>query len=65
MTATLLATSANAQPASGQHRRDAAGGHGPWALVVLDVRGDGIAGISSFLDTPAVFAAFALPDRLP
>lgn len=61
----LVATSANGQPAFGQYHPDPAGGFAPWALVVLDVRGDRVAGLSNFLDAAALFPAFGLPDRLP
>lgn len=60
----LLPTSANGQPAFGQYRPDPTGGHLPWSLVVLDVRGDRIAGMSNFLDTATLFPAFGLPPRL-
>ena len=60
----LVPTSANGQPAFGQYHPDPAGGHRPWALVILTIRGDRIAGLSNFLDTPALFPAFGLPLRL-
>lgn len=60
----LLPTSANGGPAFGQYRPDPAGGHLPWALVVLDVKGDRISGLSNFLDTANLFPAFGLPPRL-
>ena len=60
----LVATSANGQPAYGQYRVDPAGGHAPWALMVLDVVGSEITGMTYFLDTPALFPAFGLPAHL-
>ncbi len=60
----LVATSANGQPAFGQYRVDPAGGHAPWALMVLDVVGSEITGMTYFLDTPALFPAFGLPSHL-
>ena len=60
----LVATSANGQPAFGQYRVDPTGGHTPWALMVLDVVGDRITGMTYFLDTPALFPAFGLPAHL-
>ena len=60
----LLPTSANGGPAFGQYRPNPAGGHLPWALVVLDVSGDQIVGLSNFLDTANLFPAFGLPPQL-
>lgn len=60
----LVATSANGQPAYGQYRVDPAGGHAPWALMVLDVVDDQVTGMTYFLDTPALFPTFGLPDHL-
>lgn len=54
----LVATAANGQPAFAQYRR---GGAEPWGLVVLDVRGDRIAGISTFLDVKTLFPLFGMP----
>ncbi|MDQ1446300.1 MAG: polymerase sigma-70 factor, subfamily [Acidimicrobiaceae bacterium] len=60
----LLATTANGCPAFGQYRVDPAGGHTPWALQVLEISGERIAGFHAFLDTN-LFAAFGLPTHLP
>ncbi|MBL8219745.1 MAG: sigma-70 family RNA polymerase sigma factor [Bryobacterales bacterium] len=60
----LIATAACGLPAFGQYRVDPAGGHTPWALTVLEIRGDGIAGWNSFLDTQTLFPHFGLPLRL-
>jgi RNA polymerase sigma-70 factor (ECF subfamily) len=60
----LLATAANGCPAFGQYRPDPAGGHAPWALQVLEISGGRIAGMTFFLDTPALFPAFGLPAHL-
>jgi len=60
----LIATAACGSPAYGQYRVDPAGGHTPWALTVLEIRGDGIAGWNSFLDTQTLFPRFGLPLRL-
>jgi RNA polymerase sigma-70 factor (ECF subfamily) len=59
----LVATAANGSPAFGQYRSDGRGGHRPWALQVIEISGDRIAGMHNFLDT-SLFAAFGLPDRL-
>lgn len=61
----LLPTAACGSPAFGQYRRAPEGGHRAWALVVLDVAGDRIAGWTSFLDTEALFPRFGLPLTLP
>lgn len=61
----LVATSANGRPAFGQYRADPAGGHKPWALVVLEIADGRVAEIYSFLDTDELFPAFGLPDHLP
>ncbi len=60
----LVPTSANGHPAFGQYRADPAGGHAPWALQVLEISGDRIAGFHAFLDT-RLFALFGLPAHLP
>lgn len=60
----LLPTAANGCPAFGQYRVDVDGGHRPWALQVIELSGDRISALHSFLDTN-LFAAFGLPDRLP
>ena len=41
------------------------GGHKAWALIVLELSGDRIAGINSFLDVETLFPAFGLPLTLP
>lgn len=50
-------------PAFAQYRvnPDEPGGHKAWALVVLELAGDRVAGITSFLDTAAIFPRFDLP----
>ena len=59
------ASFASGWPAFGQYRPDPAGGHRPWALAVLELRGDRIASLNSFLDTEALFPRFGLPSALP
>jgi RNA polymerase sigma-70 factor (ECF subfamily) len=59
----LLAGQANGCPAFAQYRRDPAGGHVPWALQVVELRGDRIEAIHAFLDTEA-FERFGFPPRL-
>lgn len=59
----LVPTAASGLPAFGQYHPDG-GGHSPWALVVLELSGDRIAGWTSFLDTDSLFPRFGLPPRL-
>ena len=61
----LLRTQASGSPAFAQYKIDPAGGHAPWALQVLEISGDHISGIHSFLDAERLFKAFGLPDHLP
>ncbi len=60
----LVATSANGMPAFGQYRPSGPGGsHEPWALQVLEISGDRVVALNSFLDTARFFPLFGLPDR--
>jgi RNA polymerase sigma-70 factor (ECF subfamily) len=61
----LLPTGACGSPAFAQYRPRPEGGHAPWALVVLELSGDRIAGWTSFLDTATLFPLFGLPLELP
>jgi RNA polymerase sigma-70 factor, ECF subfamily len=61
----LLKTSACGMPAFAQYRPDPEGGYKAWALVMLELSGDRIAGWSSFLDTETLFPRFGLPPALP
>lgn len=61
----LVRTAACDSPAFGQYRPSPEGGHRPWALIVLELAGDRIASITSFLDTEALFPRFGLPPALP
>lgn len=61
----LLPTTASGSPAFGQYRSDAStGGHRAWALIVLELEGERVAAMTSFLDTAAVFPRFGLPRTL-
>ncbi|WP_051167785.1 sigma-70 family RNA polymerase sigma factor [Actinoplanes sp. N902-109] len=60
----LLPVTANGLPAFGQFRPDPAGGHTPWALIVLELRAGRIAGIATFLDTDRLFPLFGLPPHV-
>ena len=42
-----------------------AGGHAPWALLVLEFRRDKIATTTFFLDVETLFPLFGLPPHLP
>jgi RNA polymerase sigma-70 factor (ECF subfamily) len=48
-------------PAFAQYRR---GGAEPWALMVLEVQGDRVASMTSYLDVETLFPRFGLPMRL-
>jgi RNA polymerase sigma-70 factor (ECF subfamily) len=61
----LLPTTACGSPAFGQYRAHPEGGHRPWGLIVLELRGDRIAGWNTFLDTETLFPRFGLPLALP
>ena len=61
----LLPTAACGSPAFGQYHAHPEGGHAPWGLIVLELRGDRIAGWNTFLDTETLFPRFGLPLRLP
>ena len=61
----LVPVSACGWPAFAQYRPDPDGGHKAWALIVLELAGAQIAGVTSFLDTAAVFSRFGLPLTLP
>jgi RNA polymerase sigma-70 factor (ECF subfamily) len=61
----LLAGWANGCPAFAQYRVDPAGGHAPWALQVVELRGDRIEAVHAFLDTAESFERFGFPAHLP
>ncbi len=61
----LVPTMACGRPAFGQYRPSPDGGHDPWALVLLEMDGEGIHEWISFLDTEALFPRFGLPGHLP
>ena len=48
-------------PAFAQYRQ---GGAQPWALLVLELRGDRITSMTSYLDVETLFPRFGLPMRL-
>jgi RNA polymerase sigma-70 factor, ECF subfamily len=61
----LVRINASGAPAFAQYRPDPAGGHRPWGLHVLDISGNRIREIDSFLDTDRLFPLFGLPMYLP
>ncbi len=61
----LVRTSASGSPAFGQYRANPDGGHKAWALIVLELAGDQIVGMTSFLDVETIFPRFDLPLFLP
>jgi RNA polymerase sigma-70 factor (ECF subfamily) len=61
----LVPTNACGAPAFGHYHPRPDGSFAPWAVIVLEVDGDQIAGWNSFLDTEALFPRFALPPELP
>lgn len=61
----LVPVVANGTPAFGQYRPSLSGsGYDAWALQVIEVSGDRISGLNSFLDTQRLFPLFGLPPRL-
>ncbi len=60
----LIPTAACGWPAFAQYRPSPDGGHKPWALIVLELAGDQITGVNSFLDTETLFPRFDLPMEL-
>jgi len=57
----LLPAPACGSPAFAQYRPVPGGGHRAWALLVLEVAGDRVASMTSFLDVETVFPRFGLP----
>jgi RNA polymerase sigma-70 factor (ECF subfamily) len=57
----LVPTEACGSPAFAQYRPNPAGGHKAWALIVLELSGDRITGVNSFLDTEVLFRRFGFP----
>lgn len=57
----LVPLTVNGLPAFGQYRFDAARGFFPWAVLVLELKGDRISGWNAFLDVSTLFPRFGLP----
>jgi RNA polymerase sigma-70 factor, ECF subfamily len=61
----LVPTFACGWPAFAQYRPEPNGGHKAWALIVLELAGDQIAGVNSFLDVDNLFPRCGFPLQLP
>jgi RNA polymerase sigma-70 factor (ECF subfamily) len=61
----LVPIEASGLPAWGQFRPDPAGGHRAWAILMIELAGDRIARMTSFLDVETLFPHFGLPLVLP
>lgn len=57
----LAPLEANGAPAFGQFRRNPEGGYKAWSLIVLDVNGEKLSGMTHFLDVDRLFPRFGLP----
>jgi len=60
----LVPIAACGSPSFAQYKPSPEGGWRPWAIVVLELDGDRIAGWNSFLDTETLFPRFGLPPEL-
>jgi RNA polymerase sigma-70 factor (ECF subfamily) len=60
----LVATQASGSPAFAQYRPSPRGGHDAWALIVLELAGNRIQRLTSFLDTETLFPRFDVPLHL-
>jgi RNA polymerase sigma-70 factor (ECF subfamily) len=61
----LVSVHANGSPAFGHYKPGTQGGYTPWAIMVIEISGDRISGIHSFLEAEKLFPAFGLPLELP
>ena len=57
----LIPTAACGWPAFAQYRPNPQRGHDAWALIVLELSGERIAGVNSFLDAKTLFPRFGFP----
>jgi RNA polymerase sigma-70 factor, ECF subfamily len=61
----LATTGANGAPAFGQYKPSESGsGYDPWALLVLELKGDRISDFTFFLEPQPLLPLFGLPPRL-
>jgi RNA polymerase sigma-70 factor, ECF subfamily len=61
----LLPTAANGTPAFAHYKPHPEGGFMPWAIQVIEITGDRVSGIHSFLEVDRLFPAFGFPAQLP
>ncbi len=61
----LVPVQANGSPAFAHYKPSPDGGYTPWAIMVVEISGDRISGIHSFLDVDRLFPAFGVPLELP
>jgi RNA polymerase sigma-70 factor (ECF subfamily) len=61
----LVPTAACGAPAFCQYRVNPEGGYKAWALIVLELSGDRITAMNSFLDVENLFPRFGMPLLLP
>ena len=59
----LIATRANGCPAFAQYKPDPEGGHAPWSIQVVELKGGTVTAIHNYLNTE-LFAEFGLPPHL-
>jgi RNA polymerase sigma-70 factor (ECF subfamily) len=57
----MLPVTVNGMPGYGQYRVTPEGRFEAWAIQVVEIRGDRIIGLNSFLDTAVLFPQFGLP----
>jgi RNA polymerase sigma-70 factor (ECF subfamily) len=60
----MFRTSASGMPAFAQFRPTPGGGYHAWAILVLEIAGDGVASMTSFLDVETLFPQFGFPLKL-
>ncbi len=61
----LIPTAACGSPAFAHYRRTPEAGHKAWALIVLELAGEQIVSVTSFLDAENLFPRFGFPLTLP
>ncbi len=59
----LIPLRANGCPAFAQYKPDPDGGHAPWSIQVVELKGGAVTAIHNYLNTE-LFAEFGLPPRL-
>ncbi len=61
----LIPVQSNGGPAFGHYKPDPKGGLMPWAIQVIEISGDRVSEIHSFLEADRLFPSFGLPPHLP